>query len=96
VRVLDVAGGRGGTALLLAREYGAVVTGVDLSAANVAVAAAAAGLADRDRLGDAEALPLPAGGVDVVMCECAFCTFPDKPTAATEFARVLRPVGASE
>lgn len=27
------------------------------------------------------------------MCECAFCTFPDKLTAAAEFARVLRPGG---
>jgi len=25
-----------------------------------------------------------------VVCECAFCTFPDKPQAAREFARVLR------
>src|SRR5262249_20333391 len=28
-----------------------------------------------------------------VICECAFCTFPDKPQAAREFARVLRPGG---
>ena len=27
------------------------------------------------------------------MCECAFCTFPDKATAAAEMARVLRPGG---
>jgi hypothetical protein len=27
------------------------------------------------------------------VCECAFCTFPDKATAATELSRVLRPSG---
>jgi arsenite methyltransferase len=28
-----------------------------------------------------------------VICECAFCTFPSKGNAASEFARVLRPGG---
>jgi arsenite methyltransferase len=32
--------------------------------------------------------------VDAVICECAFCTFPDKPAAAREFARVLKPGGS--
>jgi arsenite methyltransferase len=97
-RVLDVASGRGTTALLLAREYGAEVTGVDLSAANVALASGAAqgaGLAGQVRfeVGDAERLPVASRSFDVVVCECAFCTFPDKPTAAAELARVLRPGG---
>ncbi len=30
---------------------------------------------------------------DAVICECAFCTFPDKPTAAREFFRTLKPGG---
>jgi ubiquinone/menaquinone biosynthesis C-methylase UbiE len=30
---------------------------------------------------------------DAVICECAFCTFPDKSAAAREFARVLIMVG---
>lgn len=42
---------------------------------------------------DAEQLPAADASVDVVVCECALCTFPDKPTAAAEFARVLRPGG---
>lgn len=97
-RVLDVASGRGTTALTLATEYEVDVTGVELSDANVALAtgaAQAAGLADRIRfqVGDAERLPVDAGSFDVVVCECAFCTFPDKPTAAAELARVLRPGG---
>src|SRR5215207_1807134 len=97
-RVLDVASGRGASALLLAAEYGVDVTGVDLSEANVALAAGAvqgAGLDARARfrVGDAERLPVQARSVDAVVCECAFCTFPDKATAAAELARVLRSGG---
>ena len=97
-RLLDVASGRGTTALLAAREYGARVDGVDLSAANVALAtgaAASAGLTDRVdfHLGDAEDVPLPDRCADVVLCECALCTFPDKPTAMAEMARLLVPGG---
>ena len=32
---------------------------------------------------------------DAIVCECAFCTFPDKTAAAREFARVLRGGGAA-
>jgi arsenite methyltransferase len=39
---------------------------------------------------DAERLPFADGSFDAVICECAFCTFPDKLAAANEFARVLR------
>jgi arsenite methyltransferase len=97
-RVVDVASGVGTSSLLAAREYGVSVDGVDLSEANVKLAAGAAvatDLADRAtfHVGDAEALPLPDGGWDAVICECALCTFPDKATAAREMARVLRPGG---
>lgn len=97
-RVLDVAAGRGVTALLLAREHGVRADGVDLSPANVALgrgAADAAGLEGRVRftVGDAEHLPYPDHMFDAVVSECAFCTFPDKATAAAELARVLRPGG---
>jgi len=97
-RVLDVASGRGTTALLLTDAYGADVDGVDYSAANTALAqgaAQAAGLAGKTRFttGDAEQLPYPDGVFDAVVCECALCTFPDKAQAAAEFARVLKPGG---
>ncbi|MQA85744.1 MAG: methyltransferase domain-containing protein [Streptosporangiales bacterium] len=97
-RVLDVAAGPGTTAFLLADEYGASVDGVDLGAATVAKARASAeatGTCDsvRFHLGDAERLPFDDAGFDVLVCECAFCTFPDKATAAREFARVPRPGG---
>ncbi|MEV0962784.1 methyltransferase domain-containing protein [Streptomyces sp. NPDC049910] len=97
-RVLDVASGRGTSALLLAGVYGVRVDGVDYSAANTALAqgaAQAAGFAERTGFvtGDAEHLPYDDGVFDAVLCECALCTFPDKARAAAEFARVLRPGG---
>jgi SAM-dependent methyltransferase len=96
--VLDAASGNGASALFLARRFGCRVIGVDLSAENVQRAAAEAnrlGLSDQVRfeIGDAERLPLNDAAVGAVVCECAFCTFPDKPKAAREFARVLRPRG---
>jgi arsenite methyltransferase len=95
-RVLDVAAGIGTTALLLAAERDIDILGVDLGASQIARArdrADAAGLADRARfeVGDAERLPVDDRAFDAAICECAFCTFPDKATAATELARVLRP-----
>ena len=97
-RVLDVASGPGATAFLLAAEFGVAVEGVDLGEQSVAGAnakAAANGLSEQVwfTVGDAERLPLDDGSVDAVVCECAFCTFPDKATAASEMARVLRPGG---
>ena len=80
------------------RRFGCRVVGVDLSAQNVARASAEAdrlGLAGRVSftVGDVERLPFDDASVDVVICECAFCTLPDKPRAAREFARVLTPGG---
>ena len=96
-QVLDVAAGRGTSALMLAREFAVTVHGVDLSAANMALAtgaARAAGVADAAFcVGDGATLPFPDGLFDAVVCECAFCTFTDKRAAAAEFARVLRPGG---
>ncbi len=97
-RVLDVASGPGSTAVLLAQEFGVTVDGVDLGAAEVERAAAAAEDAGLERsvrfqVGDAERLPFEDASFDAVICECAFCTFPDKVTAAAELARVLRPGG---
>ena len=97
-RVLDVASGRGTTALLLAKEYAVAVDGVDLSDASVREATAAAQHAGRAasvafHLADAEQLPFDDGTVDALVCECSWCLFPDKAQAAAEFARVLRAGG---
>ena len=96
--IVDVASGPGTSALQAAREAGCDVVGVDLSEETLAAARAAAdgaGLGDRVRFvaGDAEGLPFPDESFDGALCECSFCTFPDKPRAAAELARVLRPDG---
>lgn len=96
--VLDAASGNGTSALFLAQRFGCQVIGVDLGAENVARATTEAerlGIADllRFQVGDAEQLPIDDSTIDAVVCECASCTFPDKPKAAREFAPVLRPGG---
>jgi arsenite methyltransferase len=97
-RVLDVASGRGTSTLYLAETFGCEVVGIDFSEENVCLAQAAAaarGLTARVTFlhGDAEHLPLPDASFDAIVCECAFCTFPDKAAAAAEFFRVLAPGG---
>src|SRR5689334_3940438 len=94
-RVLDVAAGKGTSAIHLARRFGCAVVGIDYGGANVRAATQAAEAADVAHLvhfaeGDAERLTAADASFDAVICECAFCTFPDKPAAAAEFARVLR------
>lgn len=97
-RVLDVASGRGTSALYLARRFGCEVVGIDYGRGHVEAAqaeAVARGLSERVsfREADAESLPFADGAFSALVCECAFCTFPDKARAAREFARVLRTGG---
>jgi SAM-dependent methyltransferase len=97
-RVLDVAAGRGTSAIHLARAVGCHVVGIDLSRDNVAAAVDAATGAGVDHLctflvGDAEGIEQQGASFDVIICECAFCTFPKKHAAAAEFARLLRSGG---
>jgi arsenite methyltransferase len=91
-RVLDVACGSGASALLLARELGCVTVGVDLGARAIEHArrATPAGARASFLVGDAETLPLPDASFDVALSECSLCTFPDKPRAIAEMARVVR------
>ena len=98
MRVLDVASGKGDSAIFLAREFGCEVVGVDFGSDNVKTADARYDAMGTVHLvsfveGDAEGLEFEDACFDVVICECAFCTFPDKEQAAAEFARVLRPGG---
>jgi ubiquinone/menaquinone biosynthesis C-methylase UbiE len=98
LRVLDVASGKGESAIFLAKEFGCEVIGIDFGPQNVAEAT---GRAAADRLshlvtfreGDAEHVEFPDAIFDRVICECAFCTFPNKRAAAREFCRVLREDG---
>jgi arsenite methyltransferase len=97
-RVLDVACGKGTTAVFLAKEFGCEVFAIDFGEQNVA---AARSLAQGEQVdsrvqfepGDAENLPFADEAFDAVICECAFCTFPDKVASAREFFRVLRKGG---
>ncbi len=96
--LLDVASGSGTSALLAASEFGADAVGVEYGEAAVLEAreeARRAGLGERVSFvrGDAEALPLDDASVDLVLCECSLCTFPDKQRAVAEIRRVLRPGG---
>jgi arsenite methyltransferase len=97
-RVLDVASGQGTSAIYLAQRFGCTVLGIEYSHVAVERATQAAQTAGVAHLvtfgqGDAEQLPVPTASFDVVVCECAFCTFPNKATAASEFVRVLSPGG---
>lgn len=98
-RVLDVAAGRGTSALHLARRFGCHVLGIDYSSENIGQANEAAqreGLADKTSFLQADAEQLGAlrdSSFDAVICECAYCTFPNKRAAAAEIARVLAPEG---
>jgi SAM-dependent methyltransferase len=72
-RVLDIASGRGGPALLLAREFGCRVEGIEVAPEFHAAATArveAAGLASlvSFRLADASQAELETGAYDVAMC----------------------------
>jgi len=96
--VLDVACGRGASDRVLAAHCGCQVVGVDYSSVNAARARQLtqdAGLDDRARFvaGDAEQLPFRDGSFDVVISECALCTFPDLERSLVEVRRVLRPGG---
>ena len=98
MRVLDVASGKGESAVFLAQRFGSEVVGIDFGMENVRQADARADKAGvrhlvRFQQGDAEKIDFPDASFDAILCECAFCTFPDKWVAAAEFSRVLRPGG---
>ena len=91
-RVLDLGCGTGETAWLLAREYGAVVTGVDLSAVRIEKCRQKYPCAAFVSA-DARNLPFPNGSFDVLVSECCFSVFQDPKKAFQEASRVLVPGG---
>ena len=97
-RVLDVASGQGTSAILLAQRFGCQVHGIDygegaVRQANERVRGLGLSHLVSFQQGDAERLPVASASFDALLCECAFCTFPDKAAAAAEFRRVLKPGG---
>ena len=89
-RVLDLGCGTGNAALLAAAR-GATVIGVDPAARLLEVARARAADVDLEvtfALGDAEAIPVESGSVDVVVSVFGVIFAPDPAAAAAEMARV--------
>lgn len=95
-RVLDVGCGIGGSARILARDYGLEVLGISISAAQIARARTLtpADLGHcRFAVMDALAMDLPDGSFDGVWSVEASPHMPDKQRYADELLRVLRPGG---
>jgi SAM-dependent methyltransferase len=91
--VVDIGCGSGNAALLAA-ERGARVTGVDPAARLLEVARALAAERALDAtfaLGDAAALPIADGEVDVAVSTFGLIFAPDAPAAAAEVARACAP-----
>ncbi len=96
--ILDVGSGLGGGDLILARQLGARVTGIDIEAPLVRRAqsyAAEAGLADRVIFRHVRPGPLdfPDGTFDIVYSSGAFTQIADKSGMFAECLRVLKPGG---
>jgi SAM-dependent methyltransferase len=97
--VLDLGTGTGSVALRAAAAVapGGHVTAVDISAEMLAVArrrAASAGLGNLTfHEGRAEEIPATPGGSDIVLASLSMMYVIDRPMAAREIARVLRPGG---
>lgn len=99
MKVLDVSSGRGTQSIFYAKEFGARVTGLDLSdemvdtARRSAEAAGLAGLVEFVK-GDSQRLPFPDNAFDAVINECAVGIPDDSQRVLSEMVRVLRPGGA--
>ncbi len=97
--VLDAGCGVGGAAVDIARDTGARVLGLTISAVQVELAtrrAAAAGVSDLVRFEKADCstrLPCEDASIDVVTTIDAACHFEDKPNFLAECRRVLRSGG---
>jgi SAM-dependent methyltransferase len=97
--VLDLACGKAGPALVLAREYSCRITGVELRPAFAAAArdrVAAAGLGDRIEIhvGDARDFSAPAGRYDAAVCVGATFVWGHIGDAAAAIAPMARQGGA--
>ncbi|MBK7758887.1 MAG: methyltransferase domain-containing protein [Deltaproteobacteria bacterium] len=95
---VDVGCGLAASGVQLARRFGLVVEGINLTEAQVPLArarVAAAGLSAQVRVhhADGRAMPLPDSCADLaLLVECAFHV-PDKDRLMAEIARVLKPGG---
>ena len=92
---LDIGCGTGAlTATILARCAPRRVTGVDFSAAFLAIAKARVEASRaKFQIGDAQALPVPDGGFDAAVSGLALNFVTDQARAMTEMRRAVRPGG---
>jgi SAM-dependent methyltransferase len=95
-RIADLGCGNGGAGLWIARELGANLIGIDLSAGGVAAASERAqklGLGGRAqfREGDMTATGLPSASCDGAISLDVLCFVPDKAAAINEVRRILCP-----
>lgn len=96
--LLDVACGRGTSALMIAQVYKCRVTGIDSSGTATEHARREARRLRLDHLatfvqGDAGQLPFPTSSFTSALCECATNLFPERQAGLNEIGRVLRPGG---
>jgi SAM-dependent methyltransferase len=97
-RVLDVASGRGGPALLLAQEFGCLVHGIEIAPEFHAVAVervAEAGLEERVsfELGDGASASLEPEAYDAALCLGASFVFGDLAETVDRLAPAVKPGG---
>ena len=96
--MLDIASGKGTSAIFLAKKFDCNVIGIDLSEALVRKATEVArneGVANQVffKVSDAERLPFKTDSFDAIINECSLCLFPNKKTALKEMYRVLNDDG---
>lgn len=92
--VLDIACGQATSAKYLVEQYGATVFALDLGLDNLKeVQSTLRSNKIKLVMADAHQLPFPDNSLDVVLCECALCTFDDRDIALAEILRVLKPNG---
>lgn len=94
--VLDIACGKGETSRFLAEQYGCRTIGVDLSSKMISFArnqAKTPGVSIEFVVADAEELPFQEATFDTIVSECSFSLLPNKPAAALEIGRALKPGG---
>ncbi len=98
MRILDVGSGLGGTARLLASEYGCHVTALDLTEAFCRASAKLTELTHLSNLidtvqGDAVDSTLPAASFDLIWCQHTQMNIANKPGLLEEFKRLVKPSG---